>query len=225
MGKTGLSVILIITAFVTVSCGGKFACKETLGGTKCETLSEVYEDQVINRGEPVASGTEKDRKGQKEKPSTRPGGKQEVEGDGHNPEKSEIVRRLDIEGRQALKIPLKVVRIWVAPWEDEDGDLHEAEFIYTEIGPKGGRWAIGEKAVRSGNPVLKRIEDIKEKPAGEKESREEAKERAEREKKEKEQKAKASQLEKQYDKQLDKPSQRPGAFSPPYGQGQGGPQN
>ncbi len=225
MGKTWLSVILIITAFVTVSCGGKFACKETLGGTKCESLSEVYEEQVINRGETVTIETAKDKKGQQEKPAARQGEKG-VSGRGSNgPEKSEIVRHLEIDGRQALKVPLKVVRIWVAPWEDEDGDLHESEFIYTEVGPKGGRWAIGEKAGESKNPVLKRIDDIKEKPAGAKESREDAKERSEREKKEKAEKAKASQLEKPYDKQFDKQVQRPGAFNQPYGQDQGGPQN
>lgn len=198
MGKTGLSVILLITAFITVSCGGRFACKETLGGTKCETLSEVYEDQVINRGDASSSETAKDRKGEKEKPAAKHGEKAGPAHDG-NGSGSEIVRRLEIDGRQALKTPLKVVRIWIAPWEDEEGDLHESEFIYTEVGPKGGRWAIGEKALESGNPVLKRIEDIKEKPASGKETREESREKAEREKKEKAGKAKAPQLEKQYD--------------------------
>ncbi|MDT4866639.1 Type IV conjugative transfer system lipoprotein (TraV) [compost metagenome] len=36
-----------------------------------------------------------------------------------------------------------VMRIAVAPWEDENGDLNIPGFIYTEIEPR--RWEIGAR--------------------------------------------------------------------------------
>ena len=34
------------------------------------------------------------------------------------------------------------MRIWLAPWEDLEGDLHVSGYIYTEIEPR--RWVIAE---------------------------------------------------------------------------------
>ncbi|MBI4596496.1 MAG: TraV family lipoprotein [Candidatus Tectomicrobia bacterium] len=60
-----------------------------------------------------------------------------------------------------MRIPPKVVAVWIAPWEDTDGDLHEQEFIFMEITPKEGRWVLGEKVVDTrGSRFLKKIEDI-----------------------------------------------------------------
>lgn len=39
------------------------------------------------------------------------------------------------------RVPAKVMRIWLAPWTDEVGDLHMPGFVYTEI--KSRRWSIG----------------------------------------------------------------------------------
>ena len=36
-----------------------------------------------------------------------------------------------------------VMRIWVAPWEDEAGDLHADGYMYTEIEER--RWNLGDK--------------------------------------------------------------------------------
>ena len=38
--------------------------------------------------------------------------------------------------------PSRVLRIWIAPWEDEAGRLHVPGFTYAEIEPR--RWSIGE---------------------------------------------------------------------------------
>ncbi|MBI4596495.1 MAG: hypothetical protein HY730_08995 [Candidatus Tectomicrobia bacterium] len=63
-------VLMIMGAIFLTSCGGRFACKETLGGTKCETLSEVYEHEVINRGEKDAQEDHGKEKISKEKVKT-----------------------------------------------------------------------------------------------------------------------------------------------------------
>jgi len=40
----------------------------------------------------------------------------------------------------ALRSPPRVLRLWISPWEDADGDLHEASFINVVIDT--GRWLI-----------------------------------------------------------------------------------
>ncbi len=47
--------------------------------------------------------------------------------------------------RQPLPIrtQAQVMRIWMAPWEDESGDLHADGYLYTEV--EGRRWNLGEK--------------------------------------------------------------------------------
>ncbi|MCB5162646.1 type IV conjugative transfer system lipoprotein TraV [Marinomonas algarum] len=52
-----------------------------------------------------------------------------------------------------IRTPAQVMRIWIAPWEDTNGDLNTTGFIYTEIEPR--RWVIGESGESSqGNFVF-----------------------------------------------------------------------
>lgn len=50
-----------------------------------------------------------------------------------------------------VRTPAEVMRIWVAPWEDTNGDLNVSGYLYTEIEPR--RWVLGDPAPSS-NPVL-----------------------------------------------------------------------
>lgn len=43
----------------------------------------------------------------------------------------------------ALRTPAKVITIWIAPWEDQNGSLHSELVVFREIEPR--RWVIGEK--------------------------------------------------------------------------------
>ena len=40
----------------------------------------------------------------------------------------------------ALRSPPRVMRLWIAPWEDADGDLHDASSIHVVVDT--GRWLI-----------------------------------------------------------------------------------
>ena len=40
----------------------------------------------------------------------------------------------------ALRSPPRVMRLWIAPWEDAYGDLHDASFVHVVIDT--GRWLI-----------------------------------------------------------------------------------
>ena len=50
--------------------------------------------------------------------------------------------------------PATVLRIWVAPWIDDHGDLNYPSYIYTEVQPK--HWSIGEMTTASmaGNGLI-----------------------------------------------------------------------
>ena len=54
-----------------------------------------------------------------------------------------------------VRTPAQVMRIWVAPWEDENGDLMTTGYVYTEIEPR--KWVIAEQAPESA-PTLKPLE-------------------------------------------------------------------
>jgi conjugal transfer pilus assembly protein TraV len=55
-----------------------------------------------------------------------------------------------------------ILRIWVAPWEDQDGDLHADGYLYTEVearrwnlgarvrAPRGGLTPLGSRSGRDG---------------------------------------------------------------------------
>lgn len=43
-----------------------------------------------------------------------------------------------------IRTPSEVMRIWVAPWEDTNGDLIVTGYIYSEIETR--RWVIGDAA-------------------------------------------------------------------------------
>jgi len=47
----------------------------------------------------------------------------------------------DPRGPVALRTPARVMRIWIAPYEDAAGDLHAPGYLFTEI--EARRWSIG----------------------------------------------------------------------------------
>jgi len=40
-----------------------------------------------------------------------------------------------------IRTPPKIMRVWIAPWEDNDGDLQVSGYLFTELEPR--RWMIG----------------------------------------------------------------------------------
>ena len=56
----------------------------------------------------------------------------------------------------ALRVPARVMRIWIAPWEDSRGDLHAPGYLYTEIEPR--RWTLGAKAERKRETLVRPLQ-------------------------------------------------------------------
>lgn len=50
-----------------------------------------------------------------------------------------------------IRTPAQVMRIWIAPWEDTNGDLITTGYVHTEIEPR--RWVISDQ-VPTTDPIL-----------------------------------------------------------------------
>ena len=102
--------------------GDKYACKAPQG-VLCTSVAGVYANSVENNlpsqriekrpSEPVTKATSPART----MPSPKP-----------------------LSDSAALRASPRILRLWVAPWEDSDGDLHEQSFLYVVVDP--GRWLI-----------------------------------------------------------------------------------
>lgn len=46
---------------------------------------------------------------------------------------------------EPFRVPAKVMRIFIAPWEDEQGDLHMGGYVFSEVEPR--KWSVGATAV------------------------------------------------------------------------------
>jgi conjugal transfer pilus assembly protein TraV len=111
-----------------------------MGGVQCEPMSSVYQTQVLGANGMVEKDPAKDN------------------------ERAELVRSLLQKGEKApIRLQPKVVRIWIAPWEDAETDLHEVGLVYSEIGDKKGMWLYGEMNTSTQQPILKKpLQSIKE---------------------------------------------------------------
>lgn len=56
-----------------------------------------------------------------------------------------------IDDPTPIRTPSQVMRIWIAPWEDAEGDLMVSNYVYTELELR--RWMIG-KSAPSLSPLL-----------------------------------------------------------------------
>jgi conjugal transfer pilus assembly protein TraV len=109
----------------------EFTCSGIPEGVSCLSASEVYEASKRTDG-PVTGNPEKRDQQEQQGPASAapkslPGMVPEI-----------------ADGALPLRTPSRVMRIWVAPWEAEDSDLHLTKLIYTEIEPR--RWTIGKTA-------------------------------------------------------------------------------
>lgn len=44
--------------------------------------------------------------------------------------------------------PARIVRVWLAPWEDGNGDLHDHQYLYLVL--RAPRWQLGDAPVGQG---------------------------------------------------------------------------
>lgn len=97
----------------------KFACKAPDGVT-CSSLSGVYANAVANN-----------------LPALRRDDKVVASGD--SPGRPNLPGKAASAGDPIRTAP-QIMRVWIAPWEDADGDLHDQSYLYVVTQP--GRWDV-----------------------------------------------------------------------------------
>lgn len=105
-------------------CAVKYGCPAPEGVT-CKSISEVY---AKSRGQEKAAGDRGKTESVKEHVLPTPG-----------------PRHPAPDSAVPLRSAPKVLRVWIAPWIDEEGDLHQEGHLYMVI--HSGAWAIGAPSV------------------------------------------------------------------------------
>ena len=123
---TAISVVATLAGCASTLSGvggtGSYACKAPQG-VLCTSVAGVYANSIENNlpsqrmeRSPAATAT-------KSNPAARPAPTTAPAGEG-----------------TALRSSPRILRVWIAPWEDSDGDLHEQSILYVLIDT--GRWLI-----------------------------------------------------------------------------------
>lgn len=139
-------------------------------GAKCKSTVEVYEmthNGNIPDPEEVTGKKSKKRapSGKREK-TTNSSSEAESEEGSDKAKKSATIGDSVIDTYVAprlpdrpipIRTPAHVMRIWIAPWEDTNGDLNTTGYMYTEIEER--RWVIGDSNT-SAQPTLRPLQTI-----------------------------------------------------------------
>ena len=118
-----------------------YGCKGMPDDPICMSTERAY--QVTDNALPSGDGNAQNPETNKPQPVTLTGSGREQLPVPH------------IEDPTPIRTPSEVMRIWIAPWEDKEGDLNVSGYVFTEIEPR--RWMIGKKSVTQ-NPQLRALQ-------------------------------------------------------------------
>lgn len=151
-GGVSLAALMTLTGCSTTSLSGiggegNFKCKAP-EGVQCQSVSGNYANaragSLPSQQSTSVSGTGTTMKQRETATSTVEGRPMGVNSNAPVPNRTPAVV---VSTRSAVVAPLgairsdpTVIRIWVAPWEDADGDLMDQTYVYLPI--DSGRWQI-----------------------------------------------------------------------------------
>lgn len=132
ISRYGISLLLIT---IVTGCATEYGCKGMPDEPSCLSTTQAY--QVTNTALTEAplensQGSESTSKPALVSPLQQPVPK--------------------IEDPTPIRTPSQVMRIWIAPWEDADGDLMVSSYVYTELEPR--RWMIGKTAPTASTSLI-----------------------------------------------------------------------
>lgn len=125
--------VLAITGCSSLSgydAQSSFSCKAP-DGVLCSSMTGIYENakhdnlpgQRVNRGgEAIAASA------------------QAAEAVSRAKEQGDGVLTRPLYSGQPLRSAPRILRVWMAPWEDSDGDLHDQSYVYLPV--DSGRWEV-----------------------------------------------------------------------------------
>lgn len=113
----------------------EFSCSGQPEGVRCMSAREVYQ-QTENPGPVRIAEVRKEREAKSRRETER---EQTVPAAPHSASRAvELPRSQD---PLPVRTTPKIMRIWIAPWEDDNGDLIGNGIVYTEIEER--RWNVG----------------------------------------------------------------------------------
>jgi len=127
----GLLLMVLTTGCATTDYG----CKGMPDEPSCLSTTQAY--QVTNTALPEAPP----ENSQKSEPISKPALATPLQ---------QLVPK--IEDPTPIRTPSQVMRIWIAPWEDAEGDLMVSNYVYTELEPR--RWMIGKAAPTTNSSLI-----------------------------------------------------------------------
>lgn len=153
MGAASLLLGLALLAGCSTFRPGnsEYACPGLPDGVRCQSAREVYD--MTSQGGAAGSID-----AASERLSASPVASQSQQGTALNSHPAVPTARRTAP----LRTPARVMRIWIAPWEDEQGDLNLPGYVFTEIEPR--RWEVGVRAPPHPAPVLRPLQTQGEPP-------------------------------------------------------------
>ena len=127
-----LSLLLALGACMNMSgLGGdsKYACKAP-DGVACDSVSGTYANAVHNK----LPSQQRQRSASTQQEESK--GKQPTE----PVRAASSVAAGDTAAPSTLRSQARVLRLWIKPWEDADGDLYDQGYVYVQV--DNGQWLI-----------------------------------------------------------------------------------
>ena len=120
-----MGVVMALSACSSMSgydAKSSFACKAP-DGILCESMSGIYANARASN-----------------LPGQRGNGRTAEQAERTVAKASGTVMTRPIESGTPIRSAPRVLRVWFAPWEDSDGDLHDQSYVYLPV--DSGRWLI-----------------------------------------------------------------------------------
>lgn len=146
----------------------EFDCKGYPEGVNCTSARELY--RLTDYKEKLSPEDRDDKKGKK-KPKML---ENEIPAPpiSNNPgvdppaTAASAVQGMPYDGPLPLRTSAQVMRIWIAPWESQDGVLNMATYMYSEVVER--KWAVGEAKMQVAPQItpLQRVEAPDSSPTG-----------------------------------------------------------
>jgi conjugal transfer pilus assembly protein TraV len=125
-----LPVLVGLAVLLSTGCATQYGCKGMPDDPQCLSTTEAY--QVTDQALPEPAKSEAPKIA-----AVKAGAATDFPRHTRQP-----VPKID--DPTPIRTPAQVMRIWIAPWEDSDGDLMVSGYVYTELEPR--RWMIGKSA-------------------------------------------------------------------------------
>jgi conjugal transfer pilus assembly protein TraV len=145
--KTFRILMLVVMVFGTSGCSwlgigqSNYTCPGGVDGIRCMSARQVYQATESSDFVKPANTGSKDEKSTTATATSA----------GANYQQTSQIAVPSIEQPVPIRTQAKVMRIWMAPWEDDDGDLHADGYLYTEI--ESRRWNLGERFKSPGGAI------------------------------------------------------------------------